>query len=104
MYDPVIGIFTTGFVLDVRAHFVHGNDQIGIDFRGEMCAGQLKDLEIGAAGLGPLQGAQARVLKWNSKVSSVKGKWSLVGLKMVGKGVDAEDWALFVRARQNVLK
>jgi hypothetical protein len=104
MCDPIIGLFSTGFVLDVRAHFVHGNDQIGIDFRGQMCAGQMKDLEIGIPGIGPLQAAQARVLKWSSKVSCVKGKWSLVGLEMIGKGDDAEDWVLFVRARQNVLK
>lgn len=104
MYDPIIGIFATGFVLDVRAHFVHGNDQIGIDFRGSMCVGQLKDLEIGAPGIGPLQAAQARVLKWSSKVSCVKGKWSLVAIETIGKGDDAEDWAVFVRARQNVLK
>jgi hypothetical protein len=103
-YDPIIDIFATGFALDVRPHFVHGNDQITIDFRSQMCVGQLKDLEIGAPGVGPLQAAQARVLKWYSNVACVKGKWSLVALEMLGKGDDQEDWALFVRARQNLLK
>lgn len=104
MYDPIVSVFSTGFVLDVRPHYVHGNDRIAIDFRAQMCIGQLKDLELGAPGIGPLQAATARVLKWNSNVSCVKGKWSLVALEGVGKGDDAEDWALFVRARQNVLK
>lgn len=104
LYDPIIGIFATGFVLDVRPHFVHGNDQISVDFRAQMCLGQMKDLDLGAPHVGPLQAAQARVLKWSSNVTCVKGKWSLVALELVGKGDDAEDWALFVRARQNVLK
>ncbi len=104
MYDPIIGVFTTGFVLDVRSHFVHGQEQIAVDFRSQMCAGQLKDLDLGVANVGPLQAAQARVLKWASNVRCVKGKWSLVALETIGKGADAEDWAIFVRARQNILK
>lgn len=104
MYDPIVGVFGTGFVMDVRPHFIHGDEQIAVDFRAQMSVGQLKETELGPQGTGPLQTAQARVLKWNSNVTCVKGKWSLVALETVGKGDDAEDWAVFVRARQNVLK
>ena len=104
MYDPIVGVFGTGFVMDVRPHFIHGDEQIAVDFRAQMSVGQLKDTELGPQGTGPLQTAQARVLKWNANVTCVKGKWSLVALETVGKGDDAEDWALFVRTRQNVLK
>jgi hypothetical protein len=104
MQDPIIGIFSTGFVIDVRPHFIHGDEQIAIDFRAQMCAGGLRETELGLPGLGPLQTAQAKVLRWNSNVTCVRGKWSLVALETIGRGDDSEDWALFVRSRQNVLK
>ena len=103
-YDPIVGIFSTGFVMDARPHFIHGDEQIAVDFRAQLCAGQLKDTDLGAPGIGPIQTATARVLKWNSNVTCLKGRWSVVALETVGKGDDAEDWAVFVRARQNVLK
>ncbi len=44
------------------------------------------------------------MLKWNANVLCVKGKYSLVALETIGRGDDAEDLAVFVRARQNTLK
>jgi hypothetical protein len=104
MLDPIIGIFNTGFVLDVRPFYLHGNEQISVEFRGQTASGQVKDTEGSVSGAGPLQNAQARILRWDSNVICPKGKWSLVALETVGRGDDAEDVAVFLRARQNVLK
>jgi len=104
LQDPVINSFTGGFVFDVRPHFVHGNEQIAVDFRSALVLGQLKDVEALGASTSPLQLVSGRVLKWNANVLCVRGKYSLVAMETVGRGDDAEDLAVFVRARQNVLK
>lgn len=101
---PVIDRRVTGFVFDVRPHFVHGNEQIEVDFRSELVLAQAKDADALGPSTSPLQLLSARVLKWNANVLCVKGKYSLVALETVGRGDDAEDLAVFVRARQNVLK
>jgi hypothetical protein len=104
LHDPVIETFTGGFVLDVRPHFVHGNEQIAVDFRSSLVAGQTANVDALGGMTGPMQLLSGRVLKWNSNVLCVKGKYSLVAVETVGRGDDAEDIAVFVRARQNVLK
>jgi hypothetical protein len=102
--DPIIDFLTTGFVFDVRPHFVHGNEQIEVDFRSTLVLAQPKDADALGPSSSPLQLVSGRVLKWNANVLCVKGKYSLVALETVGRGDDAEDIAVFVRARQNVLK
>ena len=104
LMDPIIGNFISGFVLDVRPHFIHGGEQIAVDFRSALVLGQLKEVDAFGGAAGALQAVQAKVLKWNSNVLCVKGKYSLAALETVGRGDDAEDLAVFVRARQNVLK
>jgi hypothetical protein len=104
LQDPVIDTSSGGFVFDVRPHFVHGNEQIAVDFRSSLVQSQLKDVDALGASTSPLQALTGRVLKWNAHVLCVKGKYSLVALETVGRGDDAEDLAVFVRARQNVLK
>jgi len=104
LMDPIVGNFSSGFVMDVRPHFVHGGEQIAVDFRSGLLVGQLKEVDLFGGNTGALQAAQAKVLKWNSNVLCVKGKYSLAALETVGRGDDAEDYAVFVRARQNVLK
>ncbi len=104
MFDPIVDSLPTGFVLDVRPHFIHGNEQIAVDFRGALTVGQLKEIEAPVTGAGGLQVGTARVLRWNSSVTCVKGKYSLVAIQSVGRGEETEDLAVFVRARQNVLK
>jgi hypothetical protein len=104
LQDPIVDTFTSGFVFDVRPHYVHGNEQISVDFRSTLVLGQLRDVDALGASNSPLQTVSAKVLKWNANVLCVKGKVSLVAIETVGKGDDAEDLAVFVRARQNVLK
>jgi hypothetical protein len=104
LQDPVVDTFVSGFVFDVRPHYVHGNEQISVDFRSSLVVGQLRDVDALGASTSPLQAVSGKVLKWNANVLCVKGKVSLVAIETVGKGNDAEDLAVFVRARQNVLK
>jgi len=104
LQDPVIDIFTSGFVFDVRPHYVHGNEQISVDFRSALVVGQIRDVDALGASTSPIQTVAGKVLKWNANVLCLKGKVSLVAIESVGRGADAEDLAVFVRARQNVLK
>jgi hypothetical protein len=104
LHDPVVDTFTGGFVLDVRPHFVHGNEQIAVDFRSSLVVGQTREVDALGGITGPMQLLSGRVLRWNSNVLCVKGKYSLVAVETVGRGPDEEDVAVFLRARQNVLK
>lgn len=104
LHDPIVDTVAGGFVLDVRPHFVHGNEQIGVDFRSALVVAQTKDIDPLGGATSAMQLVGARVLRWNSNVLCVKGKYSLVALETVGRGDDAEDLAVFLRARQNVLK
>ncbi|HLY73047.1 MAG TPA: hypothetical protein VKU80_02925 [Planctomycetota bacterium] len=104
LHDPIVGHFTAGFVLDVRPHFIHGNEQIGVDFRSALVAVGAKEIDPLGGFTGPMQLLGGRVLNWNSNVLCVKGKYSLVALETIGHGEDSEDLVVFVRARQNVLK
>jgi hypothetical protein len=75
-----------------------------VDFLSVLVLGQFKEIDEFGGAAGALQAVQTKVLKWNSNVLCVKGKYSLAALETVGRGDDAEDMAVFVRARQNILK
>jgi hypothetical protein len=97
--DPIVGTFITGFSLDVRPRPVQG--KIAVELRAAMATGELKDTDAVESTAGALQTPQARILKWTSTASCSKDRWSLVALETVGNGDDAEEFAVFVRARLN---
>jgi hypothetical protein len=102
--DPIIGIFETGFLLNVRPRFVHGTDQITVDFRAELSSGETGEVDVMGGAAGALQTARIRSLKWNANVVCAKGKYSVAASGRLGTGDDAEDVVLLVRARPNLMK
>ncbi len=102
-FDPIIGIVGGGFVLDVRPHFVHGQEQIAVSVRAQQAAHEVRELDPSSPSGGPIQAARGPEGKWESDVLCAKGKWSIVGVQTRGRGEDAEDLILFLRARGNVL-
>jgi hypothetical protein len=104
IFDPVIGVVDDGFVLDVRPRFVHGTHQILVDLHAVLARRELKEIPLVSSGLGPIQMPRGTGHDWRSSITCVKGKWTLAGLESRGQGDDAEDVALFVRARPSLLK
>lgn len=102
--DPIMGVHETGFVLDVRPSFVRGSDRISVDFRATYCTGQTGEIDVLGGGNGVLQTVRAQVLKWTQNVICEKGRYSVAASGRLGEGAEAEDVALFVRCRVNVLK
>jgi hypothetical protein len=102
-FDPIIGIVGGGFVLDARPHFIHGQEQIAVSLRAQSAMHEVRDVEPVAPNGNGLQAARGPEARWESDVLCAKGKWTIVGLQTRGKGEEAEDLILFLRARGNVL-
>jgi hypothetical protein len=102
--DPIMGIFATGFVLDVRPAFVRGSDRISVDFRATYSAGELGEIDALGGGTGVIQTPKARVLKWAQNVVCEKGRYSVVASGRLGAGDEMEDVAVLLRCRPNLLK
>ncbi|HEX7897090.1 MAG TPA: hypothetical protein VF950_04990 [Planctomycetota bacterium] len=103
-YDPIIGTASAGFVLDVRPHFIDDSDRIAVSLRASLARHDVREVETSGPASGPLQIARGQALRWESDVLCAKDRWTLVGLQSRGRGEDAEDLALFLRARPNVLR
>ena len=103
-FDPIIGSASAGFVLDVRPHFIDDSDRIAVSLRASLARHSVRDVETSGPASGALQIPQGQTLSWESDVLCGKDRWTLVGLQSRGRGEDAEDLALFLRARPNVLK
>jgi hypothetical protein len=104
-FDPIIDVLSSGFVFDVRPHFLHGQEQIAVDLRAQLVGGvEVREVDAGTPHAAPLQAAKGDHARWEADVLCAKGRWTLVGLQSRGKGEDAEEVALFLRARHNVLK
>jgi hypothetical protein len=103
-FDPIIGTASAGFVLDVRPHFIDDSDRIAVSLRASLARYSVRDVETSGPASGALQIPQGQTLNWESDVLCGKDRWTLVGLQSRGRGEDAEDLALFLRARPNVLK
>jgi hypothetical protein len=103
-YDPVISTVSAGFVLDVRPHFIDDSDHIAVSLRASLSRHEIREVETSGPASGPLQIPKGNTLNWESDVLCGKDRWTLVGLQSRGRGEDAEDLALFLRARPNVLK
>lgn len=99
--DPIIGNFITGFGIDVQPRFDAAAGTVTVEFRGSLSSGALKDVDALEATAGGLQTAQARVHKWTATALCTGDRWSLVAIEMDGAGDDAEELAVFVRARVN---
>lgn len=102
-FDPIIGIAGGGFVLDVRPHFVHGQEQVAVSLRAQWATHDVRDVEPAAPAGAGVQAARGPEARWESDVLCAKGKWTIVGLQTRGKGEEAEDLVLFLRARGNLL-
>ena len=102
--DPIIGIFTTGFTMNVRPAFVPGTDRITLDFHASYCTGETGEVDALGGAAGALQTAKVTVLKWNATVFCDKGKYSLVAAGRLGSGDEAEEVVVFVRCRPNTTK
>jgi hypothetical protein len=103
-YDPIVGTASAGFVFDVRPHFIDDSDRIAVSLRAALSRHDVREVETSGPAAGPLQIARSQTLNWEADVLCAKGRWTLVGLQSRGKGEEAEDLALFLRARPNVLK
>jgi hypothetical protein len=65
---------------------------------------ETRDVDAGAPHAGPIQAAKGQHARWEADVLCAKNRWTLVGIQTRGRGEEAEEIALFLRARQNVLK
>jgi hypothetical protein len=99
--DPIMGIFYTGSLMDVRAQTVFGSDAVNVEFRFERSSGEMKEMDALGVRAGAIQTPQAKTQKWTTTVHCPRGKWALASLESAG---DAEEIAVFVRARKNVFK
>jgi len=97
--DPIVENLTTGFCLEVRPRVAAG--RISLELRAAMASGELKDTDAVEGTAGALQTAQARIHKWTATAVCSKDRWTLVATETVGTGDDAEELAVFVRARPN---
>jgi hypothetical protein len=104
LHDPVVGTLLTGFLLDARARFLHGYDQVEVEFRGTYIEGRLDNLEGVTSETGPVQLPQRRVLCWQSNAVCVPGKVTVLAIETVGQGDQAQEVAVLVRARPNILR
>jgi len=101
--DPIIGNFTTGYMMNIRPHYILGTDQIAVDVRAVLATGELKEVDALGGAAGAIQTGHAKALLWNQNVVCRKGKYSLLALQTQGRGEDAEEVVVFVRARPNLL-
>ncbi len=102
-FDPVVDTVASGFVFDVRPHFVSGTEQIAVGLRASLARHELREVDPAFPVATPLQAAKSAEAKWESDVLCAKGRYTLAGLFTRGKGDDSEDVALFLRARANLL-
>ena len=103
-FDPIIGVVYSGFVLDVAPSFAGGDDRILVTLRSSLTSREMREIETVSSGVGPVQAPRSSGPRWKSDVVSAKGKWTLAAIETRGRGEAAEDVALFVRARANLLK
>jgi hypothetical protein len=103
IFDPIVGIHGGGFVLEARPAFVHGQEQIAVALRVQQAIHETRDLDLGAPSPGPLQPARGPEGRWSADVLCRKGTWAIVAVQTRGKGADAEDLVLLLRARGNRL-
>ncbi|MBI2901881.1 MAG: hypothetical protein HYY17_16985 [Planctomycetes bacterium] len=102
--DPRVSILTTGFVFDVRPHFVSGADRIALDLRSAHASRDMTEIEEPSTGIGLLQVPRLAGMRWNARVTCVKDRYSVAAVQSRRAGNEVEDLVLFVRARGNVLK
>jgi hypothetical protein len=102
--DPVIYVDTAGFVLDARPHFIRGTEQIGVELRVQRTELQTGDGVMIPPGIGPMQLPSGSSFARVSTIACKEGHWTVVAVESRGSGDDAEDFALIIRARANLLK
>ena len=90
--------------MDVRPHFVQGTERIAVDLELDRRDLAVREIEGFTPRAGPLQAPMASGFGRQTNVMCKAGHWTLAGLETRGTGDDAEDVALFVRARANILK
>ncbi len=103
-FDPIVATASAGFVLDVRPHFIDDSDRIAVSLRALLARHEIRDVETSGPASGPLQIPRGFTLNWEADVLCAKDRWTLVGLQSRGRGEEAEDLALFLRARPNLLR
>jgi hypothetical protein len=103
-FDPIIGVLHTGLVLDASPSFIAGGDRILVGLDASITTREMKEIETVSSGVGPVQVPRVTGPRWKSDAVCAKGRWTLVGIETRGRGDQMEDVALFVRARQNVLR
>ena len=102
--DPVISVETSGFVLDARPHFIRGTEQVGVELRVQRTELSVGEGAMIPPGIGPIQLPSETSFGRVSTVACKEGHWTLVAIESRGTGDDAEDFALILRARANLLK
>ena len=103
-HDPIIGVASSGFVLDARPHFIHGADRVSVELRLRRTRHAFREVAGATAGAGALQLPEGTGVGRQLNVTCVKGKVTLAGIETRGEGDDPEEVAIFVRARANLLK
>jgi hypothetical protein len=88
----------------VRPHFVQGTERIAVSLRASLARHDFREIDAAAPSATPLQGARGPEARWEADVLCVQGKVTLVGISRRGRGEEAEDLALFLRARANLLQ
>ena len=104
MSDSVVSVVTSGFVLDARPHFIQGTEQVGVELRVQRHEHRLGEGSLIPPGNGPIQLMSENSFGRVSTVACKEGSWTLAAVETRGSGEEAEDFALIVRARANLLK
>ncbi|MBI2933841.1 MAG: hypothetical protein HYY16_19530 [Planctomycetes bacterium] len=104
MYDPVVDTLRTGFVLDVRPHFLEDTSRVAVDLRCAFSAGELKKMEGLTMDLNFLQLPRLSGFRWNSTIICVKDRYTVAAVESRRVGDEMEELVLLVRARANALK
>lgn len=104
MHDPVVSTLNSGFVLDIRPHFISGTDTISLDLRASASQCELPEIPEVTTGSGYLQLPKVTGQKWSATLTCVKDRWTLAAIESRRDGDDEEERLLFIRARANEAK
>ncbi|MCE9584549.1 MAG: hypothetical protein K8T20_18830 [Planctomycetes bacterium] len=98
--DPVIGILTTGCVLDIRPTLAGDGKRIAVELRPQFNAAQSPEtFDPKAVNVGKIQKIRASVFKVQTQLYVPDGGWNLVGVATGTAGGKREILAMLVRAR-----
>ncbi len=102
--DPVMSTISTGFVVDVRPHFVGGTDRVAVDLRAKLASCSMREVDAPTTGAGYLQLPRLAAWRWNTSLTCRADRYTIAAVDSRKSGDDTEDLVVLVRARPNDVK